>query len=113
MKNKLSRRDFLKLGGAGLATAAGATAVLAQAQTGPHSKTDHQSHLIQPPMQMDHGQGLPGVGDVNYEQNGFNPGEVLYDFDYGTISTLPNGQTLHEYEIVVFNKNIEVVPGIE
>jgi hypothetical protein len=61
MKSKLSRRDFLKLGGAGIITAAGATAALAQTNTS--SKTDHKSHLLQPPLQMDHGEGLPGVDD--------------------------------------------------
>jgi FtsP/CotA-like multicopper oxidase with cupredoxin domain len=111
MKDKFSRRDFLKLGGAGILTAAGTTVALAQAGTSP--KASHTSHSIQPPLQMDHGAGLPGVGDVDYEKNGFNPGEVLYDFDYGAVSTLPNGQTLREYVIVVVNKNIEVVPGID
>ena len=32
MKNRLSRRDFLKLGGAGILTAAGTTVALAQDQ---------------------------------------------------------------------------------
>ncbi len=111
MKSNLSRRDFLKLGGAGLVTAMGATTVLTQASAGNESM--RKNHALQPPLQMDHGEGLPGAGDVDHEKNGFNPGEVLYDFDYGEVSTLPNGQTLHEYEIVVINKNIEVVPGIE
>lgn len=111
MDKKISRRDFLKLGGAGLVTAAGTAAAMTQTTT--NNKTEHKSHLLQPPMQMDHGEGLPGVGDVDYEKNGFNPSETLYDFDYGTVSTLPNGQTLREYEIIVINKNIEVIPGIE
>jgi len=111
MDKKISRRDFLKLGGAGLVTAAGTAAAMTQTTT--NNKTEHKSHLLQPPMQMDHGEGLPGVGDVDYVKNGFNPSETLYDFDYGTVSTLPNGQTLREYEIIVINKNIEVVPGIE
>ena len=56
---------------------------------------------------------LPGtVGEVDHEANGFNPTEVLTDFDYGSLSTLPNGQRLREWEIVSHNKDIEVVPGI-
>jgi len=39
------------------------------------------------------------VGDVDYEANGFNPSDVLTDFDAGQVSTMANGQILHEYEI--------------
>jgi FtsP/CotA-like multicopper oxidase with cupredoxin domain len=57
---------------------------------------------------------IPGVnGEVNHEKNRFNPTDILTDFDYGKVSTLPNGQTLREYKIVAANQNIEVVPGIE
>ena len=63
--------------------------------------------------QGDHGD-LPGtVGEVDHEKNGFNPTDLLTDFDYGEVSALPNGQTLREYKIVSLNKNIEVIPGIE
>lgn len=45
---------------------------------------------------------MPGtVGEVDHEANGFNPTDTLTDFDYGETSTLPNGQTLREYKIVV------------
>ena len=96
MKSKLSRRDFLKLGGAGLITATSTAVALTQNTSG--NNTEHKKHLIQPPLQMDHGdgEGLPGVGDVDFEKNGFNPTDTLYDFDYGKVSTLPNGQTLRE-----------------
>ncbi len=114
MNKKLSRRDLLKLGGFGLLSAAGGVVAFnnvnashnhpLQAET-PTPGTSHQHDGT--------GHGLPGAGDVDHEKNGFNPGEILYDFDYGKVSTLPNGQTLREYEIVVINKNIEVVPGIE
>jgi len=57
---------------------------------------------------------MPGVvGEVNHVRNGFNPTDILTDFDYGEVSTLPSGQTLREYRITSLNKNIEVVPGIE
>ena len=56
----------------------------------------------------------PGVvGEVDHENNHFNPTDLLTDFDYGEVSTLPNGQILREYRIVAANQNIEVVPGIE
>lgn len=53
------------------------------------------------------------VGEVNHANNGFNPTEVLTDFDTGKVSTLPSGQTLREYTITAENKAIEIVPGLE
>ncbi len=109
MPPKLSRRDFFKLGGLGLLSATGAAALSKTALP----QTEGQSHhMMQTPMPMDHGD-LPGTGDVDFEKNGFNPGDILTDFDYGKISLLPTGQILREYEIVAINKNIEILPGIE
>ena len=109
----LSRRDFLKVGGLAFLGTAGATAVTQNNHQHVHESPAtpvHTSHIMQ---QGDHGD-LPGtVGEVNYEKNGFNPSDTLTDFDYGEVSTLPNGQILREYKIVALNKNIEVVPGIE
>lgn len=53
------------------------------------------------------------VGEVNHAKNRFNPTALLTDFDAGTLSTLPDGQILHEYNFVVQNQNIEIVPGLE
>lgn len=105
----ISRRDFLKFGGLTLAGAAGATA-LGQG-VGGGSKV--ATKLPKP--QMQHGDNLmPGIaGEVDHEANGFNPTDILTDFDYGEVSTLPNGQILREYRIVAANRNIEILPGIE
>lgn len=104
----ISRRDFLKYGGLTLAGAAGATALGQRAGSASASKTAAK------PM-IQHGDDMiPGVnGEVDHEANGFNPTNILTDYDYGEVSTLPNGQTLREYQIVAANRNIEVVPGIE
>jgi len=107
LKTKLSRRDFLKLGGATLAGAAGVGAFTSE-------KTSAATRKAKPKMQHDHGDLVPGiVGEVDHKANRFNPDDILTDFDYGEVSTLQNGQTLREYNIVATNKNIEVVPGIE
>jgi len=111
MKKNISRRDFLKLGSTGLVTAAGASAVLSHSKK--NIKADNKRQLLQPSLQDGHDEGIPGVGEVDHKSNGFDPGEILYDFDYGKVSKLPNGQTLREYEVTVLNKNIEVVPGID
>lgn len=109
MNKQLTRRDFLKLGALGVISAAGATALS-------HEKAKNPNRTATPSMQvMDHGYGdgvMPGVGEVDHEKNGFNPGDILTDFDYGLVSALPGGRTLREYEITVINKDIEVAPGI-
>jgi FtsP/CotA-like multicopper oxidase with cupredoxin domain len=103
----VSRRDFLRAGGLAVFGTAGAALA-----TQHPADTAHSAHR---PAQMGHGDDpMPGtVGEVNHESNGFDPTQILTDFDYGKVSTLPSGQTLREYDIVSINKNIEVVPGIE
>ncbi len=105
MNKTLSRRQFMRAGAMTLLGGAGAAALAAGGRQASAA----------PPMQMDHGaHGMPGTtGEVDHTRNGFNPSDVLTDFDYGEVSTLPNGQTLREYNIVAVNKTIEVVPGIE
>ena len=59
-----------------------------------------------------HSMGNILVGDVDPAANGFDPSAMLTDFDYGTVSTLPSGQTLREYQIYAADKTIEIAPGI-
>jgi FtsP/CotA-like multicopper oxidase with cupredoxin domain len=110
MAKKLSRREFLKAGALGVAGTFGIAAAGQLAGSKPirghHLGGDHP-----------HGDGPHGmanvVGEVDHAKNGFNPTELLTDFDYGNVSTMANGQTLREYWIVAANKMIEVVPNIE
>jgi manganese oxidase len=103
-----SRRAFLgSLGVSGLAAGAaaarywlpGSAIPAAHAQTG--GQGDHMS--------MTHNMV---EGDVDPAVNGFDPTEMLTDFDYGTVSTLPTGQTLREYRVVASEKLIEIAPGV-
>jgi FtsP/CotA-like multicopper oxidase with cupredoxin domain len=103
----LSRRDLLRagvMGATGLAAVGGVSALKAkQAYTqqdgGPVSHESHEKHGANTP-----------VGDLR--PGGFDPMAFLKHFDYGRVSTLPNGQTLREYELVAMDKEIEVAPGI-
>ncbi len=52
------------------------------------------------------------VGTVNHGANGFNPHDMLTDFDYGTVTRLPGGQRLREYTFVSEDREIEVAPGV-
>ncbi len=105
--DKLSRRDFLKAGALGLVGTLGAAAtskLITPPPSHPHQDGGHGGD-------GPHGMTMPN-GEVDHEKNGFNPTDLLTDFDYGKVSTLPNGQRLREYEVVSHNKTIEVMPGI-
>ncbi len=110
---RVSRRDALKLGTLGALSAAGAGAVAACAPStvapvaAPAPTTAHYAHPSDAMF-------MPGLsGEIDIAKNGFNPSDILADFDYGTVSALPNGQTLREYRINAVVKNLEVAPGIE
>jgi FtsP/CotA-like multicopper oxidase with cupredoxin domain len=104
----ISRRRLLQagIGGTGLlgaATMGFSVAAPRQAHTPePHSSHHHAPHLM-PTV----------VGEVDHANNGFNPTEMLTDFDGGNVSLLPNGQTVREYTLTAQNKAIEVVPGLK
>src|SRR5215472_15901675 len=111
-----SRRDILRLGlgGIGLASAGIVTAMggggLAPGIPAGAADSGHDGHRAHGP---DGAFAMPTVrGEVNHVANGFDPGDLLTDFDGGKVSTLPSGQTLHEYSVVAKEKSIEVVPGI-
>jgi len=74
---------------------------------------------------MEHGQAghgamsAPGIamhnsfaGSVDNEANGFDPSELVRDFDLGSTSRLPDGRTLREWTIIAQDREIEVAPGI-
>ena len=107
-KQSISRRSLFKvgLGGAGLVGAAvmgvsldGSRKTYAQE---PHPGQGHAHHLM-PTV----------VGEVDHTKNGFNPTDILTDFDTGLVSRLPSGQTVREYTVIAQNQKVEVVPGLE
>jgi FtsP/CotA-like multicopper oxidase with cupredoxin domain len=52
------------------------------------------------------------VGRINPRVNGFNPVELVRDFDHGRTRRLASGRTLREWDIVAGDKEIEVAPGV-
>jgi FtsP/CotA-like multicopper oxidase with cupredoxin domain len=106
----MNRRDFLKasLLTGGLATPAVAAALDQNATR----SSSGQTNSTQSNGGHDGHDGMGAVGVVDHQANGFDPHEILYDWDYGEVSTLPDGQRLREYEIVAVDKEIEVAPGI-
>lgn len=104
MKKTITRRDFIKLSGVGVAGLAGATGLNAFHGNTPAAQTE-------PHMEVhDHGQAGT-VGRVDHAANGFDPHELLYDFDYGEVKE-ENGRTVREWTIYSLDKEFEIAPGI-
>ncbi|MGI8728990.1 MAG: multicopper oxidase domain-containing protein [Solirubrobacteraceae bacterium] len=102
----LTRRRLL---GAVPALGLGATALHA---TIPHS---HGSASAAEHDTAGNGGGHAGFRgrEVDHRANGFDPHEILRDFDYGTVSKLPNGQTLREWTLAAAEQEIELAPGVK
>jgi len=110
-----SRRELLRAGGAGaaLATAGGALSLLLPEQ-GQASMSHTGQTTKAPASENAHTADAMSmtVGDVGPNAIGIDPMLFLTTFDYGKPSTLPDGRTLREYEIVAFDKEIEIAPGV-
>jgi len=110
---KLSRREFLRMGTFGGLAAGGIAAHKYLSGSANELKVGEAPNPAANYGQAGHSMVVPGVdGEVDHTTNGFNPTDLLVDFDLGHVSTISNGQTLHEYNILAIDKSIEVVPGI-
>lgn len=115
MKQDLLRRRSLLVGGLAAAggTAICAGAALAQAAThGGGHQMAAQDGTATPMPSMGHG-AMMTVGDVDSAVNGFDPTDMLTDWDTGTVSILPDGRTLRTFEMTAEDREIEIAPGIK
>jgi FtsP/CotA-like multicopper oxidase with cupredoxin domain len=114
--NSLSRRDFLKtaLGGGLAVSGLAASEKIIRAANPNMANNDSPDPMLANHSSQHEGQhGSFGVvGDVDHIANGFDPQSLLYEWDFGQVSELPNGQTLREYHIAAVDKEIEVAPGV-
>jgi FtsP/CotA-like multicopper oxidase with cupredoxin domain len=76
--------------------------------------TEHGAHGA-----LTHANGLGTAGPtfregetVDHAANGFNPTEILRDFDYGKTRRLASGRVVREWEVVAADKEIEIAPGV-
>ncbi|WP_246707848.1 multicopper oxidase domain-containing protein [Ensifer oleiphilus] len=116
VKPDLLKRRSLLMGGLAAAggTAICAGAALAQQAThgGGHQMAAQTSGDMAAPMPaMGHG-AMMTVGDVDSSVNGFDPTDMLTDWDTGTVSVLPDGRTLRTFEMTAQDRDIEIAPGI-
>src|SRR5262245_592793 len=110
--SKVSRRKLL----GGAAAGSAAVGVLHQLvpHQGIHNALSGEDALAQAHEQLGHvrrahsgSDHLGAVGTVNPRVNGFDPTEILRDFDEGTLR-----DGVREWDIVAEEKEIEVAPGV-
>jgi FtsP/CotA-like multicopper oxidase with cupredoxin domain len=66
-------------------------------------------------MGEEHGAGHASFragGTVDHATNGFDPHEVVRDFDWGTTRRLASGRVQREWELYAVEKEIELAPGV-
>jgi manganese oxidase len=61
---------------------------------------------------LEHASFRRAGGRVDHERNGFHPTALLRDFDWGKTRRLANGRVMREWELVAYEKDIEVAPGV-
>ena len=71
----------------------------------------HQHHPLVPGSA--HAGFARGNTTVDPKVNGFDPTLILRDFDWGKTHRLAAGHVLREWELVAYDKEIEIVPGVK
>jgi FtsP/CotA-like multicopper oxidase with cupredoxin domain len=80
----------------------------AAAATAGHSGMAHAGQDANGSLHM----GFTAGPDVDHRSNGFDPSEMVRDFDWGTTRRLASGRTLREWELAATDKDIQVAPGV-
>src|SRR5687768_11596217 len=106
----VSRRRFLQIG-AGSTAGIVSASILSRAafqQQAPDGE-DHSAHLMGDA--GGHGTEML-MGTVDHERNGFDPMQMLVDWDYGTVTQNEDGSNLREYNVSGGDVEIEIAPGL-
>jgi FtsP/CotA-like multicopper oxidase with cupredoxin domain len=82
-----------------------AGALLHSGKAGGHSMQEHAA------MHDGHANFRGGVA-VDHVANGFDPHELVRDFDWGTTRRTATGQVVRSWELHAVDKEIEVMPGV-
>lgn len=60
-----------------------------------------------------HAGEMTSAGEVDHQGNGFNPTDMLTDWDTGVVSEADDGRTIRSYTIVAIDKEIEIAGGLK
>ena len=52
------------------------------------------------------------VGNIDFEANGFGPRELATEFDFGQVTTRPDGSRVREWTITAIDVELEIAPGV-
>ncbi len=102
---RITRREMIQGGSLGAAAmvSAGLLGKSTSAEqillAGEHSSGGHGAHA------------MGAVGEVDHDRNGFDPTDILTDYDFGEVDTV-NGQTVRRYRFVAVDQEIEIAPGV-
>jgi FtsP/CotA-like multicopper oxidase with cupredoxin domain len=117
-RDSLTRRSLLCRVGIGTAASTGIGSMLTAASQATSAEPGHEGmdHADADSAGIDPAHGGPTFrsgGEVDHAANGFDPDEILREFDWGTTSRLPGGRVLREWEVNAIDKEIEVAPGVK
>jgi len=62
--------------------------------------------------QTKHGGSMSTKGEVDHQRNGFDPHDLLTDWDTGIVSRRDDGRLLRTYEIVAVDRDVEIAGGL-
>lgn len=111
---QLSRRAILRLGIGGAAGIASASLLSAAARAQDMAPTPHHMGEMNEMPAMDHSlMSNVLVGSVDHARNGFDPMDMLVDWDYGTVTgQTADGRPVREYDVSAGDIEIEIAPGV-
>ncbi|MGI8633652.1 MAG: multicopper oxidase domain-containing protein [Solirubrobacterales bacterium] len=116
---RLTRRNALTAAIPLAATPFAVKAALAQDSKPPaHGEPGHNHATDHGQVDATKGGGHAGAtfkqgGTVDHAANGFDPTDILRDFDYGKTRRLASGKVLREWTLIAQDKEIEVTPGVK
>jgi FtsP/CotA-like multicopper oxidase with cupredoxin domain len=105
-------RPISRRGALGAAAVLGAVGIGAAGRPGAQEAGSHAMHGGSGgSSHAGHGENRV-VGQVDHIRNGFDPAEVLTDFDYGDVKTDEDGRTVREWVVTAIEREIEIAPGV-
>jgi len=109
--SKITNRRNLLTGGAALASGSALAALGVNRRAS--AQTSSAPTYAKPAMQSmgSHGE-MVTVGDVGTDINSFDAGELLTDWETGTVEIGPDGQTIRTFVVEAEDREIEIAPGV-